>query len=167
MTWRIAEEVERRVAGRPGSSDDHQRDGLRVLFAEQDKREFENVDVVEIYSPPRVTAAASSWGLTPGGAMDLKTGWDFAREADKVKAREYVDRVKPALLIGSPECAKFSTLQRLSAQRKGVQQAEAVREAVRHMDFAMELYQAQILGGRWFLHEQGVILTTTDQCMYQ
>ena len=35
------------------------------------------VDVMEIYSPPRVTVQAKKYGLRSGEAMDLATGYDF------------------------------------------------------------------------------------------
>ena len=38
------------------------------------------VDVSEVYSPPRVTIMATKTGLTPGSAMDLRTGYDFNQE---------------------------------------------------------------------------------------
>ena len=36
-----------------------------------------SVDVCEVFSPPRVGLEASKYGLQPGDAMDLTTGWDF------------------------------------------------------------------------------------------
>ena len=46
------------------------------------------VDVTEVYSPPRVTVMAAKTGLTPGSAMDLRTGYDFSREKDRDRARQ-------------------------------------------------------------------------------
>ena len=36
------------------------------------------VDVGELYSQPRRTYAAPRYGLRPGVALDLATGWDFS-----------------------------------------------------------------------------------------
>ena len=47
--------------------------------------------VSEIYSPPRVTAAAASlpeYGIDPGTAMDLKNGWDFDKLEHRRRARQ-------------------------------------------------------------------------------
>ena len=72
------------------------------------------VDVAEIYSPARVTTAAKLIGLRAGLAMDLTNGWDFTRRSHREAAERYVREVKPWLLIGSPECRMFSTLQNLN-----------------------------------------------------
>ena len=78
----------------------------------------ERTHVAEIYSPPRVTEMARGMGLTPGLAMDLSTvdpedgqPWDFNNQEKAMKAEEYVRRIKPVLLIGSPMCTAFSQLQ--------------------------------------------------------
>ena len=38
-----------------------------------------NVDITEMYSPPRVTEEGKRFGLRAGEAMDLSTGWDIRR----------------------------------------------------------------------------------------
>ena len=70
-------------------------------------------DIAEVYSPKRVTLEAAKYGLQPGEAMDLTTGWDFREERHREAARKYVRIMKPKLLIGSPECRMFSALQNL------------------------------------------------------
>ena len=50
------------------------------------------VDVVEAYSPTRVTLEAKQFGLKPGEAWDLTTGWDFSRKDHQDKAEEYIDK---------------------------------------------------------------------------
>ena len=84
-----------------------------IAKAQQKPEEEEDVDVVEIFSPPRVTEAAKIIGLKAGLAMDLTTGWDFNVKAHRDAAEEYVRRVKPWLVIGSPECKIFSALQHI------------------------------------------------------
>ena len=37
------------------------------------------VDVTEIFSPERFSSRARAFGLRPGLAFDLRTGWDFTR----------------------------------------------------------------------------------------
>ena len=41
------------------------------------------VDVSEVYSPPRITAMAAKIGLNAGSAMDLRTGCDFSKKEDQ------------------------------------------------------------------------------------
>ena len=65
--------------GNPGISDadarrvDMDGDFAMALVAE-------NVDVEEIYSPPRVTEDFGKYKLKPGDAMDLFTGWDISKK---------------------------------------------------------------------------------------
>ena len=83
--------------------------------------------------------------------MDLTTGWDFTKEADRTQAEEYLDKEKPLVLIGSPPCTAFSQLQALipDSQRKERQLAEGIQ----HMRFMCRLYRKQVDAGRLFLHE--------------
>ena len=71
------------------------------------------VDVMEIYSPPRVTVQAKKYGLRSGEAMDLATGYDFNNPEDREQVWEALERDRPALVVGSPECRMFSGLQNL------------------------------------------------------
>ena len=45
-----------------------------------EKEQVNRVDVMEIYSPPRITVHARKHGLEPGDALDLVTGYDFNRK---------------------------------------------------------------------------------------
>ena len=115
--------------------------------------------------------------------MDLTRGWDFSRECDRQKAREYLETHKTRLLIGSPMCTMFSQLQNLSAWNE--HKEARWREDVRHMEFVIQLYRQQMDAGRLFLHEHpaqatswtldkvvnlgavaGVYIVTSDQCMF-
>ena len=72
-----AKGVNERQAGKVGAADGN------VDFAGK-------VDVAEVYSPPRITIEAKKFGLKPGEAMDLMTGYDFNLEADRKKAWDYI-----------------------------------------------------------------------------
>ena len=80
-----------------------------------------NVDVSEVFSPPRVCAEATKFGLVAGDAMDLTTGWDFTRRGHQLKAERLLDQQKPFVLIGSPPCTAFTQLQSQSpaSENKG------------------------------------------------
>ena len=54
-----------------------------------------SIDVCEVFSPPRVGSEATKFGMTPGDAMDLTTGWDFNLASHRAKAEAYVDKDKP------------------------------------------------------------------------
>ena len=73
-----------------------------------------SVDVCEVFSPPRVGLEGKRYGLTPGDAMDLTTGWDFNLKSHQEKAERYIDEQKPLVVIGSPPCTPFSQLQAFS-----------------------------------------------------
>ena len=104
-------------------------------------------------------------------------------ERHRAAALEYIRRVKPKLIIGSPECTMFSTLQKLSGWNAN--KTEQLVEAKKHIEFVVQLYKEQIENGRWFLHEHphqatswdleeikklekelNVQLVVADQCMY-
>ena len=53
------------------------------------------MDVCEVYSPPRVTAEASKFGMEVGDAMDLTTGWDFTIPEHRQRADKYIDQENP------------------------------------------------------------------------
>ena len=84
----------------------------------RERRKAMKAVVSEIYSPPRVTAAAKllpELKVIPGFALDLTTAdsdgrlWDFDDVVMRDRARKRVMEERPTLLIGSP-CAPRSRL---------------------------------------------------------
>ena len=75
-------------------------------------------DMAELYSPKRVTLEAEKFGLKPGEAVDLTTGWDFDEPRHREAAWKYILRARPKLLIGSPMCTMFSALQNMTQWTK-------------------------------------------------
>ena len=66
--------------------------GLSNRFIDRSK-DLSNVHVSEVYSPPRVTAIANRFNLTPGFALDLTKNdpddglpWHFSRSEKRDKA---------------------------------------------------------------------------------
>ena len=106
------------------------------------------VDLVEAYSPPRVTLESKKFGLKPGEAWDLTNGWDFTRKDHQDKAEEYLERKKPPVLIGSPPCTPFSQLQSLNPVTD--KSKRKLKEGVEHMKFMVRLYKKQVEQGRVF-----------------
>ena len=102
------------------------------------------VDMCEVFSLPRVGIEARKFGLSPGDAMDITTGWDFNKEEDRQRAEAYLDKEEPLVLIGSPPCVAFSQLQSLipDSDRKRKQLAEGIR----HREFVVKLYRKQRRG---------------------
>ena len=151
--------------------------------------------VSELYSPPRVTNAAKllpSLKAMPGYAFDLTTSdengvpWDFDIPERRAEAKRRILEQRPVLLVGSPMCTAFSTWQHLNATKGDpVKIKEAYTRAMVHLQFSCEMYEIQVSGGRYFLHEHpdkamswkewcitrigdmdGVGRTTGDQCQY-
>ena len=67
-----------------------------------------NIDVAEVYSPPRVTQMARKMGLRACWSLDLTTtdadgrAWDFNSLEMRNRATRRVLQDRPLLLIGSP-----------------------------------------------------------------
>lgn len=100
-------------------------------------------DVTEAFSPPRVAEAAKEMGLVPGESMDLKSGWDFGKTADRKKAIQYIRDSKPFLIIGSPPCTLFSVIQGLNLYKNGTEWRQEFeikkKQAVRHIELCAAL----------------------------
>ena len=109
------------------------------------------VDVAETGLPLGISEQAKKYGLKAGETMDISTGWDFRLEADRRRAREYLDEHKPRLLVGSPRCTMSSALQRFTPWT--ARKCQRWIEEKKHIQFVTELYQQQLKAGRYFLHE--------------
>ncbi|CAJ1392757.1 unnamed protein product [Effrenium voratum] len=108
------------------------------------------VDVMEVYSPPRLAKRASRLGLRPGASLDLVTGWDFNRADRRQASLDLIRRLRPALVVLSPPCTVFSQLRALTNYRD-VRREEAEGRA--HVEHAVRIAWIQISGGRGFLFE--------------
>ena len=60
------------------------------------------VDIMEIYSPPRVTEVCRKYSLEPGESLNLETRWDLSDRGEQRRARELVRARAPYLIICSP-----------------------------------------------------------------
>lgn len=130
-------------------------------FITQAVRDHFGTDIMEIYSPPRVTKEAqrqNDQGKNPpfrvGQAMDLTTGFDFRRSQDRALALKRVRTCQPALLILCPPCTTFSPLRNLSNHKRDPQVVyEEESEGLLHWEFTLVLAKEQIENKRAFLLE--------------
>ena len=97
--------------------------------------------VCEVYSPPRVVPEAEAAHLPGGWSLDLTTedsegrAWDFDRVEVRARCRELVRRTRPMMLIGSPMCTWFSTLQAANRQKVGPEEwARQRARALMHLN---------------------------------
>ncbi|CAK0791389.1 unnamed protein product, partial [Prorocentrum cordatum] len=67
-------------------------------------------DVAAVLNPGKLRRLALVFGMMPGVAMDLRTGWDFAQVAGRRRAREDVDFDRAASMARSTICGPFSQL---------------------------------------------------------
>jgi len=109
------------------------------------------VHVAEVFCPPRLTTRAPMHGLSPGIAVDLRTGWDLNDERHVAALWRYIKLVKPLVILGSPECKGFSRLQGLNIGKPGYE--ESLKQGMRHLRLCCEIYEHQMRHGRYFVHE--------------
>ena len=114
----------------------------------------ENVHIVELFSPPRVAVEADKFGLKTGLSIDLLTGWDLTDKKQQKQVMEYIERVKPMVVVGSPPCTMFSQLQNLTEWNANKQ--KKYEEATDLMNFAAKVYETQMKAGRYFVHENPI-----------
>ena len=128
-----------------------------LLAMLRDANNIGHPNVSEIYSPPRVTSLAKSFGLRAGCALDLSVvdeddgmPWDVCDTKKTKKAMKLIQTTTPAFIILSPMCKGFSTLQNLSRARIGQSKAdEMLRRARVHLSFCMQVAKHQLAVGNY------------------
>ena len=93
--------------------------------------------------------------------MDLTTvdpddgaPWDFNAPAKREKALRLLRQQKPLFVIGSPMCTRWCTWQKLNDIKRDARIVEEEKKlALIHLEFVAQIYQEQIDGDRFFLHE--------------
>ena len=109
------------------------------------------VDVAELFSPGRLAAEAKTFGLTPGGAYDLRTGWDLSDKQQQKKCWMELEEQDPEFILGSPKCDAFTALGNLNPDNEKYR--ETLAEGLEHLRFVMSVYEWQHKRGKKFLHE--------------
>ena len=85
---------------------------------------------------------ARRFGLSPGIAVDLRTGWDLDDPEDIKKLWGYLVQERPLLVVGSPECKAFGNLWNLNP--KSEKYHDILRTGIRHMKLMMDIYEWQV-----------------------
>ena len=118
--------------------------------------------VTELFSPPRVNLQLRSMphlGLDCGTTFDLERDaqgvqWNFLRADDRARCRKQIAEEKPFVVIGSPPCTMFSSLQIFNGKfMASTDGKRRLAEAHVLLNFAIDIYFMQLSGGRHFLHE--------------
>ena len=145
-------------------------DGVMQMESELGNNDVHS-HVSEVYSPPRVTGLAAGMGLIPGMALDLSVvdpddgkPWDFNDSQKRAKVLKRVFTERSLLLIGSPMCSSFSSLQNLNWGRMDPEEVERVKSyGKKHLEFACKLYALQDEMNLYFLHEHPSSATSWQQ----
>ena len=97
---------------------------------------------------------AEATGLRPGWALDLTvtkddgSPWDLSIPANQAAALQKQQDEAPELLIASPMCVAFSTLQNLNYRDMSHQELiDKIRAAMEHIRFAMHMCEVQAKAG--------------------
>ena len=95
------------------------------------------VDITEVYSPQRVVDVCHKYQLIKGDSFDLRKGFDLSDPAVQQRVSKRIVETNAVLVILSPPCTKFSTLQALNLHINGPEWAAAFavekEKAVAHM----------------------------------
>ena len=69
------------------------------------------VDLTEVYSPALFNERSMQLGLSTGVAADLETAWNLETKSRRDKCSNELRSARPKVLIASPPCPMFLTLQ--------------------------------------------------------
>ncbi len=149
-------------------------------------REPPRPDIVELFSPPRLTARALSAGLLPGPAFDLLSGCDLSTVEGRASVWSCLEEQQPEIVVTSAPCTMYSALNRINVPRMDKTVYLSRRAAADSLlFFSLTVCTHQYDHGRYFLHEHpatadswkldfvlnlsrrpGVFVSTFDQCNF-
>ena len=119
-----------------------------------DNLDTDNIDISEVYSPPRITASANDSWLRGGWALDLSTNWDLSNPEQQKLAMDLRRKTKPKMLIASPPCTWFCSLMRWNWKKMPPEKVQdEMTKAIIHLSFAAAMCEEQHREGRLFLFE--------------
>ena len=124
------------------------------------------MDLMEVFSPPRLTTEAARQGLRappPGEeGWGLTTGWDVFDSGRRFWAS--LARQRPFLVFLGPECKWFSQLMRVNIERMLLEFVDRMRQkAVFMVTFAMMVVVHQHQSGRRFAYEHPLFASSCRQ----
>lgn len=125
-----------------------------ITVADEDTLDESLSDVAELFSPPRLCARAARFGLVPGFSHDLRTQMDLSTFEGRAQSWSELCSTKPKVLVASPPCTWFSTLQHLNKGRYSVDVwARKEQLAMSLLSFAALCCKLQYTDGRGFIFE--------------
>ena len=112
-------------------------------------------DLVDLFSPPRMTSMTGKFGLKGGWSIDdraedpvTKRTYDLRNKKDQNEVLRMIRRDKPLVITVSPPCTLFSIANQGPLDKKGL------AGAIEMMKFATEVCDLQSREGRYYVFEQ-------------
>ena len=128
------------------------------------------MQVSEVYSPPRVMEMANKKGLRGGWSWDFTTSdengrpWDSNDKTMRNQAIRKLIKDQPLVLIGSPTCTEYSAINRINHCRMTKEEVEGRMAYVRkQLEFCITVYEIQWRNGNYFLHDNLVEAGSWDE----
>ena len=138
-----------------------------------------------LFCDEKFNEQCARFGLDRGFAFDLRCGYVLNKPSTKDEARVRLIHEKPALVVASPNCAPFSSMNNINPETENKNKSRL--EALRHLRFGSEMFTIQIFINRGFVlferpetaksWQEAVVLAIMalpgarryvgDQCVYQ
>ncbi len=120
----------------------------------QNQEDNYQVDVSEVYSPPRMVEEARRQKMTGGSSFDLTNGWDLTDKESKEKMWKALMEEDPWLIVLSPPCTAFSKLQLWNFPRmKRKKVIQMLQLGVTHLELVCEIIKWQVNRGGYVVFE--------------
>ncbi|CAK0846857.1 unnamed protein product, partial [Prorocentrum cordatum] len=118
-------------------------------------REFARIDYsAEDMEMERFAEMTFRFGLAPGPAVDIETGWDLRLPAQRKARMEQLARQDPLLTVTSPPCTSFTNLRKFSDAKRDPKVVEAeILEGETHLNLCMRICKERYKAEKLFLRE--------------
>ncbi|CAK8993884.1 unnamed protein product [Durusdinium trenchii] len=114
----------------------------------------DSITFLHLFAEFRIVPAARKAGLRASLSMDLTTGYDFTKAADRRRAWKDILEKKPAVILICPPCRTFSPLRFLSSYKRQLRKVqEEEQEGDDLLSFGLDVAEHQIKHGRGFVFE--------------
>ena len=136
---------------------------------EAERSEAFQVDVSEVYSPPRMVEEAQRQHLRGGTSFDILTGWDLTDEKARARMWKKLVEEEPWLIVLSPPCTAFSILQGWNFPRmKKKKVVQMIQLGLEHLGLVCEIIKWQVSRGGYvvFEHPRGA-RSWQQQCVQE
>ncbi len=112
------------------------------LYSIDEDHGFALPTVSAIFNDDKFNKEAKTYCISPGFAMDIRTGFDFDLEETREEARAKLRKEKPSLLIGSPICGPWSQMNNINKDSENMR--AHMKRAVKHLRFTLEMFTIQV-----------------------